>query len=381
MLQPDFDPEPTEVRIHPCRYVSNCKARGCQERATLIAEKVDGAGRHVRQIELCQRHCGIVIERERKRGLEISDRRNEFKEAADAITEAVMGAAVEGSDDCSSTILIYTDGACDPNPGRGGWGARIVHPNGTWHDRRGSAPDWTTNNRMEMTGVLMGLRAVTEPNRPVIVRSDSQYVIRTLRGEYRRRKNPDLWKDIDREMARFSRIRFEWVRGHAGDVHNEAADRLANAGAAQAPCPNGAPPAPTTQPTVREARGKLEGSRSRLRCSRCKSRVRRRRRFPGELRCGCGFTRRPELQNGGTAPAVGKKSKETVKRERAEYQERSRRRAVEKVRRLMTEPVTVPSTPSAASSDALTQQHRAHHRGEFPNRCAHCRREAGSTER
>ena len=76
MLQPDFDPEPTEVRIHRCKYVSQCKARGCSTRATLIAEKVDGAGRHVRQIELCARHCDIVIERERKRGLEISDRRD-----------------------------------------------------------------------------------------------------------------------------------------------------------------------------------------------------------------------------------------------------------------------------------------------------------------
>jgi len=63
MLQPNFDPAPTAVRIHRCGYVSPCKARGCRERATLIAEKVDGAGRHVRQIELCARHCQIVIER------------------------------------------------------------------------------------------------------------------------------------------------------------------------------------------------------------------------------------------------------------------------------------------------------------------------------
>ena len=73
MLQ-DFDPEPTTVRIHRCGYVSKCKARGCLKRATLIAQKVDGASRHVRQIELCSRHCEIVVERERKRGLEISDR-------------------------------------------------------------------------------------------------------------------------------------------------------------------------------------------------------------------------------------------------------------------------------------------------------------------
>ena len=77
MLQPDFDPAPTTVRIHRCGYVSKCKARSCLARATLIAEKVDGAGRHVRQIELCARHCDVVIARERSRGLEVSDRREQ----------------------------------------------------------------------------------------------------------------------------------------------------------------------------------------------------------------------------------------------------------------------------------------------------------------
>ena len=77
MLQPNFDPAPTEVRINRCKYVSQCRARSCVKRATLVAEKVDTAGRHVRQIELCALHCQIVIERERERGLEISDRRDE----------------------------------------------------------------------------------------------------------------------------------------------------------------------------------------------------------------------------------------------------------------------------------------------------------------
>jgi ribonuclease HI len=292
-----------------------------------------------------------------------------------------MEVTAEQSGDRSSAILVYTDGACFPNPGRGGWGARIVYSDGTRDERQGSASGWTTSSRMEMTAVLMGLRAVTEANRPVIVRSDSQFVIRTLCGRYRRHKNFDLWKDIDREVARFRRIRFEWVRGHAGDVHNEAADKLANAGAAQAPHPSGAPPAPTTPTELRKGKWTPERSRSRLRCSRCNSPVRRRRRFPGELRCRCGFTRGPELQNGESATAVGKKTKGTIEKGRAEYQERSRRRAVEKIRRLTTQPVTVPSMPSAASSDALTQQHREHHRGEFPERCARCRREVGSTER
>ncbi len=76
MLQTNFDPAPTTVRIHRCGYVSPCRARGCLKRATMIAEKVDGAGRHIRQIELCPRHCQIVVECERKRGLEICDRRD-----------------------------------------------------------------------------------------------------------------------------------------------------------------------------------------------------------------------------------------------------------------------------------------------------------------
>ncbi len=77
MLNPDLDPAPTTVRNHRCGYVSKCKKPRCREGATLIAEKMDAAGRHVRQIELCSRHCQIVIERERSRGLEICDRRGE----------------------------------------------------------------------------------------------------------------------------------------------------------------------------------------------------------------------------------------------------------------------------------------------------------------
>ena len=65
MLQPDFDPAPRTLRIHRCKYVSKCKARRCQERATLVAEKVDAGGRHIRQIELCLIHCAVVIKRER----------------------------------------------------------------------------------------------------------------------------------------------------------------------------------------------------------------------------------------------------------------------------------------------------------------------------
>jgi hypothetical protein len=85
MLQPDFDPAPTTVRIHRCKCVTRSKKRRCSVRATLIAEKTDAAGRHLRQIELCSQHCEIVIERERSRGLEIWDSRLAHSEAGTAI--------------------------------------------------------------------------------------------------------------------------------------------------------------------------------------------------------------------------------------------------------------------------------------------------------
>lgn len=77
MLEPDFNPEPVAVRIYRCGYVLRCKAPRCLARATAVAEKIDAAGRHVRQVELCARHCEVAIEL-RARGLEIRDRRDSW---------------------------------------------------------------------------------------------------------------------------------------------------------------------------------------------------------------------------------------------------------------------------------------------------------------
>lgn len=76
MLAPDFNPAAVAVRIHCIGYMSKCKACGCRTRASIVAEKVDGAGRHVHQVELSDRHAHVVVERERARGLEILDRRD-----------------------------------------------------------------------------------------------------------------------------------------------------------------------------------------------------------------------------------------------------------------------------------------------------------------
>ena len=79
---------------------------------------------------------------------------------------------------------------------------------------------------MEIMAAIEALRAL-DPGVPVIVRSDSQYLVRTMNDGWRRTKNLDLWQELDREVARHGKVRFEWVRGHAGDALNEEADALA----------------------------------------------------------------------------------------------------------------------------------------------------------
>ncbi|MGZ6254286.1 MAG: ribonuclease H family protein, partial [Candidatus Binataceae bacterium] len=119
--------------------------------------------------------------------------------------------------------LVYADGSCLGNPGGpGGWGVVIVTPNGT--HRLSGGDSQTTNNRMEIMAAIEALRAL-DPGVPVIIRSDSQYLVRTMNDGWRRTKNQDLWQELDREVARHD-VRFEWVRGHAGDALNEEADAL-----------------------------------------------------------------------------------------------------------------------------------------------------------
>jgi len=81
---------------------------------------------------------------------------------------------------------------------------------------------------MEMTAVLMALRDLPLSDDPVVVRSDSELLVKTLKRQYGRKANLDLWRELDREVARFPAVSFEWVRGHAGDRYNEMADQLAN---------------------------------------------------------------------------------------------------------------------------------------------------------
>ena len=120
-------------------------------------------------------------------------------------------------------IDIYTDGACSPNPGPGGWAAIIVE-GGATRDLHGRQ-ERTTNNRMEMLAVIKGLEAVPDAS-DVTVHSDSQYVVNTMTNNWKRNANRDLWARLDAEASQRN-VTWEWVRGHAGDPLNERADELA----------------------------------------------------------------------------------------------------------------------------------------------------------
>ena len=120
-------------------------------------------------------------------------------------------------------IKIYTDGSCIVNPGPGGWAAIIVE-NGSERAVHGRQ-EKTTNNRMEMMAVIKGLEAVPESSE-VAVFSDSQYVVNTMTRDWKRKANQDLWARLDAEESKRT-VKWEWVRGHAGDPLNEKADALA----------------------------------------------------------------------------------------------------------------------------------------------------------
>jgi ribonuclease HI len=122
------------------------------------------------------------------------------------------------------THYVYADGSCLGNPGPGGWAAVIVKPGGVSNTIYGGDPA-TTNNRMELTAAIEGLRIIPNGTR-VVLRTDSQYVVKTMTLGWKRRQNVDLWEKLDHEAEQRD-VRFEWVEGHAGDPLNEEADRVA----------------------------------------------------------------------------------------------------------------------------------------------------------
>jgi ribonuclease HI len=140
-------------------------------------------------------------------------------------------------------VVVYTDGACSGNPGPGGWGA-ILSFGGTEKELMGGE-EHTTNNRMELMAAIAALEALKRPCL-VDIHTDSQYLrngIMSWINQWKRNgwrtadrkpvRNVDLWQRLDAALSRH-RVRWHWVRGHAGDARNERADRLARDGLEEA---------------------------------------------------------------------------------------------------------------------------------------------------
>ena len=134
-------------------------------------------------------------------------------------------------------VTIYTDGACSGNPGPGGYGAILMYGQ---HKKELSGGDPnTTNNRMELMGVITALKALNRPCQ-VDLYTDSQYVVNAIEkgwakkwqanGWMRNKKdkalNPDLWQSL-LNLLEIHQVTFHWVKGHAENPYNNRCDELA----------------------------------------------------------------------------------------------------------------------------------------------------------
>lgn len=139
----------------------------------------------------------------------------------------------------AESVMLYCDGACSGNPGPGGWGAVIVTSSGV-NQISGYEGD-TTNNRMELTAAIEGLRHIQKESigRKVSIYTDSMYlkngittwIISWKAANWKRRgggtvKNIDLWRTLSEDFVNME-LSWHWVKGHNGDEYNEMADKLA----------------------------------------------------------------------------------------------------------------------------------------------------------
>ena len=134
-------------------------------------------------------------------------------------------------------VEIYTDGACKGNPGPGGWGSILVYK-GIEKELSGGEAQ-TTNNRMELSGVIAAFQALKEPCE-VVLTSDSKYVIDALKlgwaegwrnngwkkPDKKAALNPDLWGKL-LDLVSVHKVEYVWVKGHAGHPYNERCDKMA----------------------------------------------------------------------------------------------------------------------------------------------------------
>src|SRR4030095_1034745 len=141
-----------------------------------------------------------------------------------------------------SSITIYTDGASRGNPGRGGYG--VILMSGTHRKELSQGYRHTTNNRMELMGVIAGLKALKKEKLNVTIYSDSQYIVKAIEEGWLKnwiktnfkggKKNSDLWMEFT-DLAQSQHIKFKWVRGHSENPFNNRCDELATEAADNGP--------------------------------------------------------------------------------------------------------------------------------------------------
>ena len=132
-------------------------------------------------------------------------------------------------------VHIYTDGAARGNPGPGGYGVVMEWVGKPYKKEFSKGFKHTTNNRMELLAVIDALKKLKNPGTPVLVFTDSKYVVDSVKKSwvfgwekkgFKDRKNADLWKDFLVEFRKHQ-VEFKWIRGHNNHIQNERCDALA----------------------------------------------------------------------------------------------------------------------------------------------------------
>ena len=132
-----------------------------------------------------------------------------------------------------SKLIMYTDGAASGNPGPGGYGVLLQY--GKHVKELSEGYRLTTNNRMELLAVIVGLEQLKTPDSEITIYTDSKYVCDSVdkgwvfgweKVRFKKKKNPDLWIRF-LKIYRQHKVRFQWVKGHANIPGNERCDRLA----------------------------------------------------------------------------------------------------------------------------------------------------------
>jgi ribonuclease HI len=130
-------------------------------------------------------------------------------------------------------VVMFTDGAAKGNPGPGGYGTVLLF--GPYRKELSEGYRLTTNNRMELLAVIKGLEAMKKNGLNILIYSDSKYVVDSvtkgwiwnwMKTNFKGKKNEDLWRRYI-TAAKPHQVRFQWVKGHAGNPENERCDQLA----------------------------------------------------------------------------------------------------------------------------------------------------------